>query len=647
MAAVGASPSPERRAWPWVAFAVAAGAIVTAAVIVRLDLTEAVSGLDIVWATAWLAYAAVGAAVAARRPGNPVGPLLLAAGCAVAAGTLLDTWASALLAATPSSGLGAFLSDVQGTLFVPGLVCVVPLALLYFPDGSLLGRVWAVPAWGAVVAGAASVLDALVPGTVASAWPLLYLPCAVASVASLGVRWWRDEQEQRRQIAWLVLGVGASVAIGLLALAVTLLGGSIPDAVGSILAAVVAVLPPTGIAVAMLRHGLYDVEVILRRSVVFLIIAVAVSGVAAAALVLIGWLVGVQPSPGGLAATLVAGLVVVLAYHLVTGFVERRVFGDRRPERVLAVLGQRLADAPDAAVALDEMAAAVRDALRSPFVRVEASGVRTLAVCGQDRGWPVLQVPLVHQAREVGRLGVMRRGPGEEFGAQDQRLLEQLSPHVAAAVSSVRLLDDVQRSREQLAHGLEEERRRLRRDLHDGIGPSLAAISMRLALLGDLPPDERAGQLSEVESLVDSTTDELRRVVRGLRPPALDDLGLVPALTTQAHSLGLDLHLTGWQDLPELSAALEAAIYRIVGEALANVARHAGTTNCHAQLVRASQHGRAGIAVTVADAGVGLNGARPGVGRIAMGERAEEVGGSVVVRDALGGGTEVVAWLPL
>lgn len=173
MAAVGASPSPERRAWPWVAFAVAAGAIVTAAVIVRLDLTEAVSGLDIVWATAWLAYAAVGAAVAARRPGNPVGPLLLAAGCAVAAGTLLDTWASALLAATPSSGLGAFLSDVQGTLFVPGLVCVVPLALLYFPDGSLLGRVWAVPAWGAVVAGAASVLDALVPGTVASAWPLL------------------------------------------------------------------------------------------------------------------------------------------------------------------------------------------------------------------------------------------------------------------------------------------------------------------------------------------------------------------------------------------------------------------------------------------------------------------------------------------
>ena len=488
VAAVGARPSPLRRAWPWTAFAVAAAAIVTSAVIVRLDLTETVSGLDIVWATAWLSYAAVGAAVAARRPENPVGPLLLAAGCAVAVGTLLDTWASALLAASPSSGLGALLDSLQGTLFVPGLVCVVPLALLYFPDGSLQGRVWAVPAWGAVVAGAASVLDELVPGTVASAWPLLYLPCAVASVASLGVRWWRDEGDQRRQIAWLVLGVAAAVAIGLLALAFTAIGGSIPDPVGSILAAVAAVLPPAGIAIAMLRHGLYDVEVILRRSVVFLAIAVAVCAMAAAALALIGWVVGVDPSPGAVAAALVAGLVVVGAYHLVTGFVDRRVFGDRRPERVLAVLGQRLADAPDASAALDEMAGAVRKALRSPFVQVQASGARTLAVSGQDRNWPVLEVPLVHQAQEVGRLAVMRRVPGEEFGASDRRLLDELSPHVAAAVSSVRLRDDVQRSREQLAHGREEERRRLRRDLHDGIGPSLAAISMRLALIGDLPP---------------------------------------------------------------------------------------------------------------------------------------------------------------
>ena len=211
----------------------------------------------------------------------------------------------------------------------------------------------------------------------------------------------------------------------------------------------------------------------------------------------------------------------------------------------------------------------------------------------------------------------------------------------------MRLIDDVQRSREQLAQGLEEERRRLRRDLHDGIGPSLAAISMRLALLGDLPTAERAAQLSEVENLVDSTTGELRRVVRGLRPPALDDLGLVPALTLQAQRLGLDLDLVGREELPELSAALEAAVYRIVGEALANVARHSGTTSCRAWLVQENRHGRPGVSVTIADAGVGLNAAGPGVGRIAMRERAEQVGGSVVVRDVAGGGTEVVAWLPL
>ena len=410
--AVGARPPPVRRAWPWAAFAGAAAAIVAAAVTVRLDLTEAVSGLDIVWATAWLAYAGVGAAVSARRPANPVGPLLLAAGCAVAAGTLLDTWASALLAITPESGLGIFLSGLQTTLYVPGLVCVVPLALLYFPDGSLQRRMWAVPAWGAVVAGTASVLDALLPGTIASVWPALYVPCAMASVASLGVRWWRDEVDQRGQIAWLVLCVGASVVIGLLALAYTVIVGGMSETVASILAAAVAVLPPTGIAIAMLRHGLYDVEVILRRSVVFVIVAVAVSGTAAAALVLIGWLLGVDPSPGPLAAALVAGFVVVVAYHLVTGFVDRRVFGDRRPERVLAVLGQRLAAAPDAAVALDQMAAAVRDALRSPFVRVEASGARPLAVCGRDRGWPVLEVPLVHQTRGSGPVVRDAQGPG-------------------------------------------------------------------------------------------------------------------------------------------------------------------------------------------------------------------------------------------
>jgi signal transduction histidine kinase len=645
--AVAVAPGPTRSVWPWVAVALAASALLAAAVLVRLDLTQGVAGLDVIWASAWLSYAAVGAAVASRRPANPVGPLLLVAGCAVAAGTLMDAWSSALLATDADSGPGTFLGVLQATVFVPALVCVAPLALLYFPDGRLLGRGWALPAGGAVVAAGASVLDVVRPGTAASAWPLVLIPCAAASVPALVVRWRRGGDEQRQQILWLVVGVGASLAAGLLVLIYVSAGGVLSDAAGTILAAGIAVLPPAGIAVAMLRHRLYDVEMIVRRSIVYAVLATAVTAVFVVVIALSSWLVGMRPSPGGIAAAILVTATVVPAYHAVTGVVERRVFGDRRPERVLALLGQRLAAAPDASAALIEMTSAVREALRSPYVWVEASGARVLAVAGDDRGWPALELPLVHQSQEIGRMCLMRRCPSEGFSGNDERLLRELSPHVAAALVAVRLRDDVQRSRELLAHGLEEERRRLRRDLHDGIGPSLAAISMRLALIGELTPTEGAAQISEVEGLLDATVQEVRRVVRGLRPPALDDLGLVPSLREQADKLGLNLMIAGQDALPDLSAVLEAATYRIVCEALTNVARHASTSTCQLTVGAAGRNGRPGLMITVVDDGVGLHGARPGVGRIGMRERAEEVGGSLAVRDATDGGTEVAAWLPL
>jgi signal transduction histidine kinase len=254
---------------------------------------------------------------------------------------------------------------------------------------------------------------------------------------------------------------------------------------------------------------------------------------------------------------------------------------------------------------------------------------------------------------DVGSLVVAQRDRRDHYGERDLALLDDLARHIAVAAHAAALTRDLQRSRESLVIAREEERRRIRRDLHDGLGPALAGVAFGLdAARNTLRRDPEAadGALGQLKAEIQTSITDVRRLVYDLRPPALDQLGLVPAVQEYAALLGergaLDVSVSA-PDLPSLPAAVEVAAYRIATEALNNAARHSGAQ----RTLVAFSVDDACLRLEIADNGVGMH--KPhgtktrGVGLTAMAERAAELGGTCSVGARTGGGTSVVAELPL
>jgi len=651
------------------------GAVLTAGCLVGAVATTwavpgtRVSGTDLVWAGAWCGVGLLGAFVADRRPAERVGWTLLAAGFLVALGTVLDAAAGAVLASDPVSRLGTWLLWTQGLLFVPALVCAVPLTLLRFPTGALPGARWAWAERAAVAALVAGLLDgALTPGPLSEnhlvANPLgvdsdalgavgvasgsLLVVSTAAAVVGLAVRWRQGSALQRRQLLWLLEAVALVVALEVAAGAYTAAGGRLSTATGGLLTAVAVVLLPLAITAAMVRDGLYDVELLVRRSVALAVVTV----VAAVTYLVVVAAIGSRPSEraGSLAATVLAALVALPVHTAVRHAADRRLFGRRgEPLQALDDLVGLLREQPDPATVMSEVLAATCGALRLPAAWVEAPDGRLLGAHGTPTDRP-LRLPMLLAGEQVGTLLAGPRSPRDGFAPVDVALLTQVAAHLAAVVRAARLTVDVQRAREALVLGREDERRRLRRDLHDGLGPTLAATTLRVALAREHADPRTAAALGEVEELLDAATAGVRRAVTGLRPPALDELGLVEALRSQiavvaGAAVALDVDLAA---IPGLSAAAEAAVFRVVVEAVTNAVRHAEASRVRVHLGPDCPAGRDGVRAEVADDGRGLAGSVEGVGRRAMAERAAELGGTLSVTSGVGGcgGTVVVLWVP-
>jgi signal transduction histidine kinase len=209
---------------------------------------------------------------------------------------------------------------------------------------------------------------------------------------------------------------------------------------------------------------------------------------------------------------------------------------------------------------------------------------------------------------------------------------------------------ELQRSRESLVNAREEERRRLRRDLHDGVGPQLAALMLELETASDLVSDtpEASALIAKLSERAGEIVSDVRRSVHALRPPALDELGLVGALREGAihySPSGLRVSVEDPKELSHLPAAVEVACYRVAQEALVNVVRHARASNCSIRIRLDEEAGA--LSVEVEDDGRGIReDDRAGVGMISMRERTEELGGRCTVKPLPGGGTLVRALLP-
>jgi signal transduction histidine kinase len=512
------------------------------------------------------------------------------------------------------------------------------------------------------------------------AWPvllqLLIPPVLLATIVFSQVYRYRHVSgtAQREQTKWVVLGIVLGLggyATVLVALNIIVATASPPAAAvvmlaGDAFAYASVLLVPVSIAIAILRSHLFDVDVLINRALVYGTLTACVAGIY---VLIVGSLSALFQTRGNLIVSLVATGVVAVAFQplrerLQRG-VNRLIYGQRdEPYTVLSQLGLRLETtiAPDAALAV--VVETVARALKLPYAAIqlgEGDALADAATFGEPAG-ELLDLPLMHQGKGIGRLRLGSRATGETWSTGDVRLLDDLARQAGAAAHAVQLTADLQRSRERIVVAREETRRRLRRDLHDGLAPTLAALALKAGAIGDLiPSDLQAAQAlsAELEAEIRAAIREIRRLVYELRPPTLDELGLVAAIRERATSestrrrgngakgedpaAGLQIVVDSPDCLPPLSAAVEVAAYRIVQEALTNVVKHARADRCTVRLTAADA-----LLVEISDDGMGLpEERRTGVGLLSMRERAEELGGMCAIEALPGGGTRVIARLPM
>jgi len=672
-----------RLAWVMASAAVAlAFAAVIGAGLAGMTLTAAVDTFVVTNTVMALAFPSCGLILAARRPANPTGWLFLGAG--------LGHAVTAAVVPPVVTGMGAdwpdwllkLLATVGAAAWPWSIAVFLPVALLLFPDGLPPSPRWRWLIYAEVVTGSLFVVEcgadkeALGAGTPAGylsfgdsygtfqpLWAVAELrtvACFLVGIGALVVRYRRGGERERRQLLWLILA--ALVTIGVLIPWGIFLAGPI---------LMLLAIPLIGVAVtiAILRYQLLDIRLVVSRALVYLTLTAAVVAAYAALVALFDlslrrWL--------GLGTSALATLLVAIGFNPVRVWmqrqVDRAVYGDRSdPVRAVSSVSARLADA-DAGLTgtVEALCSALRlpfAALRSTDAEISSSGVMPATLRA---------IPLTYGSERVGELVIGLRAGEKDLSPADRALLDLLAAPLSVAVRALALSAELQRSRERIVGAREEERRRIRRDLHDGLGPVLTGVTLQADLVRHLvlaDPVKALDTLADLRRQTVGAIKDVRRVAYGLRPPSLDELGLLAALRQQIEQLSqqadggaivvdFDLPAT----VPTLPAAVESAAYRIIVEAFTNAVRHARPRQVwvHLRIGRelhielrddgGDRPDAAARTVETADVERTVSRAamtwRTGVGLRSMFERAAELGGSCVAGPSAAGGV-VTARLPL
>jgi signal transduction histidine kinase len=636
-------------------------AVVAAALAVRYRhdaLGLGLAGLMVVC----LSVPVVGGAVARAGPGNPVGWILLACGVSLplAVAAYLYSHAAYAGARLPAARWAAWL---DGWPWTPALTLVPMVGLVLFPDGRVPSRRWRALLWtGWAVVVAQLVNEFFAPylldyprlanptalpgaaGGVADALGasiVLVPPLSTLAALSVHRRWRRATPGSApasalklvTPAAWLVAASWWGCGVAILATGDSNNALAV-EALGMVTLAVTA-------WIAVRRYGLFDTRQVLNRALVYAALSACVLGLYLAVAAVIGSVT--STAVGRPVAVLVAVLAALPLRDGLQRTTNRLLYGYRDdPYTALVRLGHRLEDTAASDDVLPGVARTVREALRLPYVAIRIG--ETCIEAGRPTG-DSAQFPLIFAGETIGLLLAGRRDSDQPFTTAEGRLLSGIARQVAAAARAVSLTQDLRRSRERLITATEEERRRIRRDLHDGLGPGLAGVVLGLQRARRQIGSDPTAAVSQLDALTAQTQQaiaEVRRLVYNLRPPALDELGLLGALREQARTLGA-ITVDGPSPPPVLPAAVEVAAYRIALEAMTNVSRHA---NAHEASVQVSIDGALRIEIT--DDGTGLPDAyRAGVGITSMRERATELGGCCTIEPANPRGTVVHATIPL
>jgi signal transduction histidine kinase len=621
--------------------------------------------LNVVSGIVILAFATAGAVIAVRVPSNAIGWVFLVGSLLWAVGALSLEYALHVLLKSghpaPATAWlavsGAWARAVGWSLMVNGL-------LLLFPDGRVPSPRWRPAGWAAgAVLGLWTLVALVAPRPLDDRFSFVHnrigdaaaealvnaiiMVTFVVMVVCLSALIWRyrhADGDQRQQMKWLAYGG----AVPVLAIGLTLATNSpnLPweESIGVL---------PICVGVAILRYRLYDIDTLINGTLVYTALSSVVVGVYVAITSALSVLLEER---GGLLQVVVASGTIALLFQPLRALLQRLVnhllYGQRdEPYTVMAELGKQLEAALSPDALLRMIVVTIRETLKLPYAAItveQKEGAALLAASGAPSGRAV-SLPMVYQQETVGMLLVEPRLGEAALAPADRRLLADLARHAGPAVHTVRLTEDLQRARERLVTAREEERRRLRRDLHDGLGPQLGSQTLTLTAVRKLlrrDPDAAEALLASAMQHSEDAIRDIRRLVYDLRPPALDDLGLVGSLQQVAahyREHGLPVAIDAAPGDSPLPAAVEVACYRIVQEALANVVRHARARRCRVALRVGDR-----LELEVQDDGIGLPAeVRAGVGIVSMRERAAELGGQCAVEPLPGGGTIVRAQLPL
>ncbi|MGH2642035.1 MAG: histidine kinase [Actinomycetota bacterium] len=692
-----------RSRWPWLLWGLASLLVLGAITLYVIGgpgdqaSTDTLVFLPVVLLTI-LGYSTVGAILASRNTRNPMGWIMLTVGLAFALAQATETYAKYTLEIDPGVlPFGAVAAWFGTWDYAVAFSALLVLALLY-PTGRVVSPRWRMVPWIVVAsASVAAVGTALGPGTlevetgfaVANPFgleairPIVEITGGIGwigllasipvSIASLVLRYRRSEGESRQQIRWLAFIAIAVIATLLLALATTLLFGegfdrSIgPQVFFGVIFSLIGVGVPVAMGVAVLKYHLYDLDLVVKKTIVFAILVLLLLAPAGLGALLLGG--SLVPSlydrpPLLLLFGAAFGLLVIPAYRLARMIADRIVYGGRAsPYEVLSEFSERAGETYSTEDVLPRMAQLIGQATGADAARVwlkvgselrpaaawpaEAIGTRSLpSLDGELPDFGDTAVEIRHQGELLGALTLDMR-PSDPMNPSKERIVGDLASQTGLVLRNVRLIEELRESRRRIVNAQDEERRRIERNIHDGAQQQLVALSVKLGLAERLVPQDPAkavAMLEQAKAETGEAIEDLRDLARGIYPPLLADKGLAAALRAQARKSPIPVEVVpdGIGRYPE---EMEAAVYFSCLEALQNVAKYAEASTA---TVRLSQL-EGSLVFEVSDDGRGFDPAlaRHGTGLQGIADRLASLGGQLDVRSAPSEGTTIAGRLPV
>jgi signal transduction histidine kinase len=571
---------------------------------------------------------------------------------------------------------------------------------LLYPDGRLPSPRWRPALWAAVIFPTLAVLVAMFSPTpveislgsrivqldnpvgldaassAAEALGVVIGAGLIASfalgVAALVVRARRRRGDERQQVLW----VAYAAAIAFVALLIAVLAGlwaggenTVSNMAFYVLMAAGGIGVPVASAIAILKFRLYDLDLVIKKTVVFATLAALIALVVLAVVALAGGpLVGGLSESNSTAGLLIAGMLIGLAayplWRVSSRLAERVVFGGRTsPYEALTTFSHRVADTYEDEDVLTRMAEILRDTTRAVGAVVwlcVGDEVRPVAVAGAapdassvvatGEALPALPgdhvAPVRHQGSLLGALAVSMPA-NDPIGPSRSRLVDDLASQAGPVLENVRLVEDLRESRRRIVAAQDERARKLERDIHDGAQQQLVALAVRLKLARSIVERDPSGAARMLDDLQDSAhgaLEDLRDLARGIYPPLLADKGLEAAIDAQARKASMSVQVVA-DGADRYPPEVEATVYFCVLEALNNVAKYAEAGDASVEL---SHHGDA-LTFQVRDDGKGFDTSAPtrGTGLQGMVDRMEAVRGRLRIDSGTGRGTTVVGVIPI